>query len=58
MDSKSAKPMSALKTKQISVRVSAAQELVLKQYCVRHGLSANTVILADLNAMIEGFEKI
>ena len=44
------------KTRQVNVRITAEQDRVLKQYCVRHGHSTNTVVLAALCAMIEGFE--
>ena len=46
------------KTRQVNVRLTDHQERVLKQYCVRHGHSTNTVVLAALCAMIEGFETI
>ena len=45
------------KSKQINVRITAAQERLLKQYCVRAGVNRNTVVLAALCAMIEGFEN-
>ena len=45
-----------MKSKQINVRITAEQDRMLRQYCVRTGVSANTVILAALCAMIEGFE--
>ena len=44
------------KTRQVNVRITAEQDRVLKQYCVRHGHSTNTVVLAALCAMIKGFE--
>lgn len=44
------------KTRQVNVRITAEQDRLLKQYCVRHGHSTNTVVLAALCAMIEGFE--
>ena len=44
------------KTRQVNVHLTAHQERVLKQYCVRHGHSTNTVVLAALCAMIEEFE--
>ena len=44
------------KTRQINVRLTEHQDRLLKQYCVRHGLSTNTVVLAALCAMIQGFE--
>ena len=44
------------KTRQVNIRITAEQDRVLKQYCVRHGHSTNTVVLAALCAMIEGFE--
>ena len=44
------------KTRQVNIRITAEQDRMLKQYCVRHGLSTNTVVLAALCAMIEGFE--
>ena len=56
MDSTRDSDSQPLKSKQINVRITAAQDRILKQYCVRTGVSANTVILAALCAMIEGFE--
>ena len=44
------------KTRQVNVRITTEQDRVLKRYCVRHGHSTNTVVLAALCAMIEGFE--
>ena len=44
------------KTRQVNVRITAEQDRLLKQYCVRHGHSTTTVVLAALCAMIEGFE--
>lgn len=46
----------ALRLKQINVLLPEHQERLLNQYCVRHGVSANTVVIAALCAMIEGFE--
>ena len=46
-----------VKSKQINVRITAAQERLLKQYWVRTGVSTNTVVMAALCAMIEGFEN-
>lgn len=47
----------AIKARQVNVRMTAEQERRLKQYCVKHGLTTNTVVLAALCAMIEGFEN-
>ena len=44
------------KTRQVNVSLTANQERMLKRYCVRHGHSVNTVVLAALCAIIEGFE--
>jgi hypothetical protein len=46
-----------VKTKQICVQIPERQALVLKQYCSDHGLTPDTVVLAALCAMIEGFEQ-
>ena len=46
-----------VKTKQIIVQMPERQALALKEYCTQHGLTADTVILAALCALIEGFEK-
>lgn len=40
----------------INVYLTTHQKQVLKHYCARHGHSKNTVVLAALCAMIEGFE--
>ena len=56
MDSTRDNDVSPVKSKQINVRITAAQDRLLKQYCVRTGVTTNTVILAALRAMIEGFE--
>ena len=44
-----------IKTRQVNVSLTDHQDRVLKQYCVRHGHSTKTVVLAALYAMIEGF---
>ena len=50
------KKLQPVKTRQVNVSLTDHQDRVLKQYCVRHGHSMNTVVLAALCAMIEGFE--
>lgn len=45
------------KTQHLNARVTEAQALALKQYCVKHGISTRTAVLAALCAMIEGFES-
>lgn len=47
----------AIKARQVNVRMTAEQERRLKQYSAKHGLTTNTVVLAALCAMIEGFEN-
>ena len=43
-------------TQPINVCLTTHQKQVLKHYCARHGHSKNTVVIAALCAMIEGFE--
>ena len=50
-------PSTSPKSKQINIRLTEGQAAELKRYCTRHDLNTNTVVLAALCAMIEGFEK-
>ena len=45
-----------LQTSQVTFQKPEREALILKQYCAKHGLLPDTVILAALCAMIEGFE--
>lgn len=51
-------PSESPKSKQINIRLTEGQAKELKRYCTRHNLNANTVVLAALCAMIEGFDKV
>ena len=46
-----------VKTRQIGVQMPGHQALVLKQYRIQHGRSADAVVLAALCVMIEGLGK-
>jgi hypothetical protein len=43
--------------KQVTIQLPERQALVLQDYCAQHGLSPDTVVLAALCAMIEGFDQ-
>lgn len=44
-----------IKARQINVRVTAEQDLRLKQYCVRHGVTTQDAVVKALQGLIDGF---
>ena len=44
------------KARQVTIHMPERQALMLKHYCAQHGLTPDTVVIAALCAMIEGFE--
>ena len=46
-----------VKIQEITVQVPECQARVLRQYCLIHGLTVDTVVIAALCAVIEGFES-
>ena len=44
-----------IKARQINVRVTAEQDLLLKQYCVRHGMTTQDAMVKALQGLIAGF---
>jgi hypothetical protein len=45
------------KTKQINVRLTAAQEAALKRFCLQGGISTQAAVLEALAGLIHGFPK-
>jgi hypothetical protein len=45
------------KTVSVTIEMPDRQALLLKQYCVQHGLSPDTAVLAARCAMIGGLEQ-
>lgn len=44
-----------VKTRQINVRVTAEQDRLLKQYCVRNGVTTQDAVIKALQCLIDGF---
>ena len=47
--------MTTPKSKQINIRLTPEQETLLRQYCVRNGLSTAEAVIAMIARVIPGF---
>ena len=45
----------AAKDKQINIRLTAEQDRLLKQHCIRQGLTTQTALVNALKQIIDGF---
>ena len=44
-----------VKARQINVRITAEQDRLLKQYCVRNGVTTQEAVMQALHSLINGF---
>lgn len=44
-----------VKTRQINIRVTAEQDLLLKQYCVRNRVRTQDAVIKALQSLIDAF---
>ena len=44
-----------VKARQINVRITAEQDRLLKQYCVRNGVTTQEAVVQALHGLIDGF---
>jgi hypothetical protein len=44
-----------VKTKQANIRLTAEQDRILKQYCIRSGMNTQAAIIDALSKVIPGF---
>ena len=50
-------PKQPIKVRQINVRVTAEQGQLLKQYCVRNGVTTQQAVIQALQGLIDGFPQ-
>ena len=43
------------KVRQINIRITAEQDRLLKQYCVRHDVTTHDAVIKALQGLIDGF---
>lgn len=46
-----------IKTRQIAIRLTAEQDLMLKQHCVKNGVNTQQAVLQALQGLIAGFPQ-
>ena len=44
-----------IKARQINIRITAEQDRLLKQYCIRHGVKTQAAVTKALQDLIPGF---
>ena len=46
---------SPVKTRQVNIRLTPEQDLLLRQYCTRAGVSTQVALIKALRGLIDGF---
>lgn len=48
-------PPTPAKTRQVNIRLTPEQDLLLRQYCTRTGISTQAALIKALQGLIDGF---